>query len=223
MFLYNQFYYTCVNLPIIFLFDTVLIKLLLDKARWYQLHFIINSITVFNIFSSVKKILLEPEIGYEVIENDNLSQYISNLHICVHIYHIQFFKNLNYWDYFHHIIFVFFGVIPGLIFVNSNQLLLEQFTCGGLPGMIEYGSLVLYKHEILNKYQQKKINTILYIFLRLPMCIMGIFYSILAYKNNYIKDPLWITIYVNFLLYLNGTLFTRLTAQSFFNLKNIDE
>lgn len=215
----NQFYYTNINLISIFIFDTLLIKFLSDKARWYQLHFVINTITVFNIYPDVIRILLDSENGYQVVDKKDLSHYISNIHICAHIYHILFFKNLNYWDYFHHIIFVFLGVIPGMIFIKSNQLLLQQFTCGGLPGMIEYGSLVLYKHDVLNKYEQKKINTILYIFLRLPMCITGVIYSLFAYNNYYIDDPYWITLYVNFLLYLNGTLFTYLTAGSFFRLK----
>ncbi len=86
--------------------------------------------------------------------------------------------------------------------------------------MIEYGSLVLYKHDILTKYQQKKINTILYTFFRLPLCVLGSVYNMLAYYNNYINDPLWITIYVNLMLYLNGTIFTYLTFDSFYKLKN---
>ena len=92
------------------------------------------------------------------------------------------------------------------------------FGCG-LPGMIEYGSLVLYKHDIISKYRQKRLNTILYIFLRLPLCILGAVYNMLAYYNGYIEDPLWITLYVNIMLYFNGTLFTYLTGHSFYKLK----
>ena len=106
-----------------------------------------------------------------------------------------------------------------MIFINSNQLFFHKISCAGLPGMIEYGSLVLYKHDIISKYRQKRLNTILYIFLRLPLCILGAVYNMLAYYNGYIEDPLWITLYVNIMLYFNGTLFTYLTGHSFYKLK----
>ena len=87
---------------------------------------------------------------------------------------------------------------------------------GGIPGMIEYGSLTLVKHNIINKITQKRLNVFLYIFIRLPLCIMGSAYNMIAYNNGYISDSLWITLYVNILMYLNGTLFTYLTCNSYY-------
>ena len=55
----------------------------------------------------------------------------------------------------------------------------------------------------------------MYIYFRLPLCILGATMNYLAYKNGLIKDPLWITVYVNFLLYLNGVVFTYLTFDSY--------
>ena len=123
---------------------------------------------------------------------------------------------MHFWDYFHHIIFAFFGIIPGMLFINSNQLYFQMISGGGIPGMIEYGSLTLVKHNIINKITQKRLNVFLYIFIRLPLCIMGSAYNMIAYNNGYISDSLWITLYVNILMYLNGTLFTYLTCNSYY-------
>tara|TARA_Y100000389_G_C17469242_1_gene528708 strand:+ start:3068 stop:3745 length:678 start_codon:yes stop_codon:yes gene_type:complete len=215
----NQLYYTILNFTSLYLYDYSLIEIFTNKARWYQLHFIINSIVVINILSKVLKILYDPINNYEIIDKKDTSNYLSNLHVCLHLYHLLFFKKLNFWDYFHHIIFTLLGIIPGILFINSNQLFLHKISCGGIPGIIEYSSLVLYKHNKITKYSQKKLNTFLYIFFRLPLCILGATYNILAYYYGYIKDPLWITIYVNTLLYLNGTIFTYLTVKSYFKLK----
>jgi len=216
----NQIYYTLINLSSIYLYDKYLIEFFSIKARWYQLHFVINTIVVINIINKVFKMITDPINNYQLVDTKDTSNYLSNYHVCLHLYHLIAFNNLNFWDYFHHILFAFIGIIPGMIFVKSNQLYFHKISCGGIPGMIEYGSLVLYKHDIISKYYQKKINVLLYIFLRLPLCILGATYNMLAYYNGYINDPYWITIYVNFLLYLNGTLFTYLTVNSYYKLKN---
>ncbi len=219
----NQLYYSSLNLFSIYIYDSTLTQILTDKARWYQLHFIINFITVIKISPYIINIILDPKNNYEIIDKNDLSNYLNNFHLCLHIYHLIAFKKLNFWDYFHHIIFAFLGIIPGMIFINSNQLFFHKISCGGLPGMIEYASLVLYKHDIISKYRQKRLNTILYIFLRLPLCIFGAVYNMLAYYHGYIEDPLWITLYVNIMLYFNGTLFTYLTGDSFYKLKYTKE
>jgi hypothetical protein len=216
---WDQLYFTSLNLSSIYLYDYILCKIFTKKARWYQLHFVINTITVINILPYVINIINDPNNYYEKIDSTNLTMYLSNYHLCLHFYHIIMFNNLNFWDYFHHIIFAFLGIIPGMIFIKSNQLYFQKISCAGLPGMIEYGSLVLFKHDKMSKYRQKRLNTILYIFFRLPLCIFGATYNLLAYKNNLIEDPLWITLYVNLMLYFNGTLFTYLTGHSFYKLK----
>ena len=44
----------------------------------------------------------------------------------------------------------------------------------------------------------------------------------LAYKDSLIKDPLWITLYVNILLYVNGVVFTYLTFDSYGRTKYLE-
>ena len=43
-----------------------------------------------------------------------------------------------------------------------------------------------------------------------------------VYINGLINDNLLIKIYVNFLLYLNGTVFTYLTMDSYFKIKYLE-
>ena len=219
----EQLYYTILNLSCIYIYDRTLQQIFSDKARWYQLHFIINTIVTINILPKITNIIFDPKNYYEINESNNLNNYLGNYQLCLHVYHIIAFNNLNFWDYFHHIIFAFFGIIPGFFFVKSNQLFFHKITCAGIPGMIEYSSLFLYKHNKISKYRQKRLNTILYIFFRLPLCILGAVYNMFAYYSNCINDPLWITIYVNFMLYINGTLFAYLTVHSFYKLKYIDK
>lgn len=202
----------------IFIYDKVLCLCLGKEGRWYQLHCLINFLITINILPSIIEIITDPINGYKLIENNNHN----NMVISLHIYHVLRFKNLNYVDYLHHLIFVGLGVIPGMLYINSNQLYLHKIACSGIPGIIEYGTLTLYKNNRLSKRNQKYINTLLYVFIRLPMCIFGTTINFFAYREGLIKDPLWITIYVNLLLYLNGSVFTFLTADSYFRVKYLE-
>ena len=181
------------------------------KARWYQLHCFINFLITIEILPTVLDILIEPKNGYKLLDNDATN----NMVLSMHIYHLFISNKIGLYDWLHHIIFVGFGVLPGMLYINSNQLYLHKIACSGIPGVIEYGSLVLYKNNKLSKINQKFINTIMYVYFRLPLCVFGATMNYLAYKNNLIKDPLWITLYVNFLLYLNGVVFTYLTFDSY--------
>tara|TARA_X000000368_G_scaffold397903_1_gene367461 strand:- start:9985 stop:10641 length:657 start_codon:yes stop_codon:yes gene_type:complete len=199
------------NLTIIYVYDKSLCYILGTKARWYQLHCFINFLITIEILPTVLDILIEPKNGYKLLDNDATN----NMVLSMHIYHLFISNKIGLYDWLHHIIFVGFGVLPGMLYINSNQLYLHKIACSGIPGVIEYGSLVLYKNNKLSKINQKFINTIMYVYFRLPLCVFGATMNCLAYKNNLIKDPLWITLYVNFLLYLNGVVFTYLTFDSY--------
>ena len=199
------------NLIIICVYDKSLCYILGTKARWYQLHCFINFLITIEILPTVLDILIEPKNGYKLLDNDATN----NMVLSMHIYHLFISNKIGLYDWLHHIIFVGFGVLPGMLYINSNQLYLHKIACSGIPGVIEYGSLVLYKNNKLSKINQKFINTIMYVYFRLPLCVFGATMNYLAYKNNLIKDPLWITLYVNFLLYLNGVVFTYLTFDSY--------
>ena len=212
-FIYDNHFIYCILT--IFIYDIGLKLLFGKKARWFQLHSFINAIVTKNILFDVVNIYLNPENGFKTLNNHINSYYILTLHI----YHILTFKNLTYIDYFHHILFVGLGVLPVIFYINSNQIYLGYIGCNGIPGIIEYGTLALYKNNRITLYKQKCICSILYIYLRLPFCIMGVVYNYLGYIYNYYSDNLYLTIYINTLLYFNGTFFTHLTLQSFYRVK----
>tara|TARA_B100000965_G_scaffold83754_1_gene67411 strand:+ start:905 stop:1657 length:753 start_codon:yes stop_codon:yes gene_type:complete len=216
---FEEYYPTCFNIykitSAIIILDFLLCNLFNTKARWFQLHCLVNLYIGIQILPGVIELVLEPEDNYQIVEHKNHDLTI----VILHLYHIIAFKNLGFYDYFHHIIFVLFGVVPTLLFVNYNQTYYHIIACSGFPGVIEYGTLTLYKNDKISLYTQKFINSLLYNYIRLPMCIFGVTMNYTYYRNNYIGDDLFITLYINTLLYFNGTIFTYLTCDSFSKLK----
>ena len=213
--LYENMYDIPLVLSSIILADTILCYFFGSSARWFQLHSFINLLITIIIYPSLIKIIDNPMSGYKLLESHRASLYV----LFLHIYHICAFKNLGFYDYFHHILFIGLGVIPSLLYIEYNQIYLGYIACSGIPGVIEYGTLALYKNNKISLYNQKRICTFLYIYLRFPLCIYGVSMNYVGYKNNVIKDNLLLTIYINVLLYLNGTIFTHLTCGSYFRIK----
>ena len=210
----EMFNFTSIFILIVF-FDQTLKLLFGSTSRWFQLHTMVNSIVSVRILDDVKNIIINPHIGYNELQNNDISYYI----LALHIYHIIFFKKLGFFDYFHHILFVGLGIVPSILYVKSNQIYMGYIACNGVPGIIEYITLSLYKHKKISLYMQKKITSNMYIYIRLPLCIVGVVYNYIGYTMKYYNDNLYITLYINLLLYLNGTFFTELTLDSFGKVK----
>ena len=215
----NFYYYDILLLTSLLLYmyigDTILCFLFSNKARYYQLHSLTNSIILLDITPDLIDIFKNPQYGYRLLNNHHASYLI----LALHIYHVLSFNNLTFYDYFHHVLFVLFGVVPVIFYINYNQIYLGYLACSGLPGLIEYTRLALYKNNKLSLLRQKEILTNVYIYIRLPLCIFGVTMNYVAHINNYIHDSLYLTFYINFLLYLNGTLFTHLTVDSHYKYK----
>ncbi len=220
---YKDNYSLTYEINIIFFYlifiDFTLIRFFGNSARWFQLHAVINLYISYEIFPEVINIIQDPSSGYKTCETNAISLLI----ICLHVYHILTFKKLNQIDYFHHILFVGLGVLPDMFLIKYNQKYLAYIVASGLPGFFEYSSLTLYKNNLLTLNHQKQLNTFLYNFIRLPFCCFAITMNYNAYLNGFIKDDLLITLYVNMLLYLNGTIFNVLTVVSYIRVKDNGE
>jgi hypothetical protein len=199
---------------IIFL-DNILCFIFGKKAQWFQLHCFVNILVTIDIMPTIIDLFTDPNTGYKLLLNNNASFYV----ICLHFYHVLIFKNLGFYDYFHHILFIGLGVVPSIKYITNNQLYLGYLACCGIPGVFEYGSLALYKNNKITLYTQKHINLLIYIWLRQPLCLFCITMNYVAYKNDLIKDNFLFTLYLNTLVFFNGSLFTYLTADSFFRIK----
>ena len=193
--------------------DKLLINLFGNKARWYQLHVVCNLVVTSIIIEDTIKLYRDPFNNYRILDN-HITSYII---LCTHLYHILAFNNLNKMDYFHHILFVIFGVIPTIFYIKSDQIYFGYIACSGLPGVVEYFLLSLYKNNLITKEKQKKITAGLYNYIRCPMCIYGATINILALNYNDImkSENVFFTYYINILLYMNGVLFNQLTLKSY--------
>ena len=212
---YPNYYNLLLSTIIIIFGDFLLMFLFTSKGRWFQLHAFTNLLIVINILPEIKNIIIFDNYDTNNIKNNIPSFYI----LILHIYHILTFKNLSAIDYFHHIVFVGLGVIPTILFLKTNQCFLAYITGMGIPGFIEYTSLTLYKNNYINLLTQKKIISFIYNYFRYPLCIFGITLNLINYKNGYLIDNFFLTIYLNSLLFFNGSLFNYLTLNSYFKYK----
>ena len=213
---YDIFYNSFIIFNKFIFIDIFLCLIFSNKSRWYQLHTSANILVTKEIIYDVYNLYFYPEISYAEEVSIIPSLYI----IIIHIYHILFFKDLKNMDYFHHILFVNFGVLPCLLFIKSKQSYLAYIACFGIPGIFEYFLVSLQKNNKISFIKQKQLNSYMYICFRHPLCIIGIFNNILAYKNGYLNDNFLLTCYLNSLLYLNGTLFNYLTLSSYITAKH---
>ena len=200
---------------IIFLSDKILCKFIGKKARYYQLHTFINLLITFRIFTDIKNFFIDPINAYRLIDN-NLDSYLI---ISLHFYHILIANSLNFIEIIHHLIFVAFGVVPVIFYINSNQIYLGYIACAGLPGVIEYSLLTLLKNNKISLYTQKYCTAYLYNYFRYPLALYGCYLNLTLWRfNNILKnDNLYISIYINILLFINGSVFNQLTLKSYYN------
>ena len=196
------------------LIDYILRLLIGDKARWYQIHVIGNSMVLYHILNDTIQLYIDPLSNYKELDNN----YASYIILTMHIHHIIFFK-LNKMDYFHHILFILLGVLPTIFLVNTNQIYMGYIACSGIPGIIEYSAMTLYKNNYISLLKQKKIIMFIYNFIRYPMCIYGFTINLLSrnYNNILLRDNIYISMYINFLLYLNGSIFNLMSIESYVN------
>ena len=134
--------------------DLLLCVLIGTKTRWFQLHAAVNAIIVSIIYEDVIKLYIDP-----IENNGELSSQMEGYFIIfLHIYHLFISKNLSFMDYFHHILFVGLGFVPAFLVYTNNLIRLASFAGCGITGFLEYSSLVLVKHNVIDSLKQKKIQ-----------------------------------------------------------------
>ena len=107
---------------------------------------------------------------------------------------------------------------------NNNLMRLSIFASCGLTGIIEYFTLALVKHKKLNILTQKKLNAYMYNYLRYPLSIYSIIAAYMVYIHNpFIIDNVWIFIYINLIIFLNGSFYNKLTIENYIKYKLIKE
>tara|TARA_R110002072_G_scaffold244302_1_gene403636 strand:- start:6183 stop:6932 length:750 start_codon:yes stop_codon:yes gene_type:complete len=203
-----------ISFIIIFLSDKILCMFFGKKGRYYQLHSFINAIITYRILPDIKKFYINPINAYRLL-NTNLDSYLI---VSLHIYHMIISRTLNFIEIIHHLLFVALGVVPVIFYINSNQIYLGYIACAGIPGIFEYGILTLFKNNLISSYNQKYYTVYLYNYFRYPLALYGCFFNLTMWRYNKIlnNDNLYLSIYINILLFINGSVFNQLTFKSFY-------
>ena len=184
------------------------IPLLSQSTQYYIIHIIINSIVVIFSWKNLTEIFVSPlRIG--ISENDNYVTVPSMIVLLLHIYHTIFFQ-LYKIEYIHHGLMMSLLLYPILnikYLPMTNSML---FFTSGLPGLLIYSSLVLYKIGLISKETHNYIDRKINLYLRSPGILFTIFIIYIRYIYN-IYDDLRIVIIVSTLLFWNAQYFTDLS------------
>ena len=172
------------NFVIIYGMDHLLFYFFKGKARWFQLHAAINFLIIMMTYEDVKKSLVDP---IEALQSygDRGASYMG---IALHIYHMIYFKKLKFMDYLHHIISAFLSGGLAINYYWNKTINIWIFFLCGLPGSIDYVLLSLVKHKYVKKITEKKINSYLNSYLRMPGILLAVFLNyinlIYGYDNR---------------------------------------
>lgn len=210
----NHYINTELLIPIVTIpsLDILLCCMISNKARWFQLHASVNLIITCIIFQDVWMYFTKTYNGI-LEKSTNVDNYFV---VVLHLYHCLFFKNLSILDYFHHLLFVITGVLPCTFLFKSNITRLLTFTGCGLPGIIEYSSLVFVKHNIITTLMQKNINSYMYVYLRCPLSIFNVTFIYIGYMQGYFyQENQKFLFYITLLTYFNGTFYNKLTIENY--------
>ena len=130
--------------------------------------------------------------------------------IGLHIYHI-FIETLAIIEWWHHICFVAFGVVPVLFLYNNQNISLFLFAGCGLPGAIEYTLLTMVKNRNITSLQQKNINSWINNYIRCPISLYAA--SLTHINSTYTGNYSFLDFYIIFLVFLNGTFFNKMAIE----------
>ena len=145
------------------------------KARWFQLHAVVNYIISALTFSDMVDCLFDP--SQSMIRQPPC--YAAGLTLTLHLYHSVLFK-MRLEDWCHHI--SGFVITPILIDNSCKGISQAYFFITGLPGAIDYSIMALYKNNILKKNTQKYIASKLNAYIRMPG---GVITAYLIFKDSF--------------------------------------
>ena len=171
------------------------------RAIWFQLHSAINFFIAYWSFKDVIECLLDPNTSREIITH----KIAGSLAFTLHFYHMFFFK-LRLLDWYHHILSVFICTPMALLYTKKG-FAFYCFFCTGFPGAIDYALLALIKNNIIAKDIEKRVNSNLNAYIRMPGGVIG---SLLIFKDGWIAvTPLefWSNTSLAFLVYINTCYF----------------
>ena len=204
------FNYIIYSLLTCFIIDYSLILTTGTKVRWFKLHGCYNMVMVGLTIDNILKMIQNPYSGFDIINTDMAAIFA----LMIHIYHCIMFK-LKPIDYWHHSISVFFPIIliPNIPKCRYNCV--YYFIGTGLPGGLEYFSLVFNKYHYITRYQQKKISAYLNSYIRMPGGILACAYIYLNSFNIDLMHQRYCMYMLTFIIYSNVTYFGKMSIENY--------
>lgn len=203
--------------------DMINVKKDYDRTRWYLLHIFINilisTISYNGLYLSLKNVYtsLNPVKFAEPYTRNWFMGPTSPLPSLIiasgHLYHILFFTTSKS-DLYHHIFFAFSMTSINMIGDYGLARNVIPFVLCGLPGIIEYIIMCLYKFDFIIKKRMRYYVTLMHITLRLPLGLV-VSYSLLyqVFFNTNVSNPM-LTFIVGILVLINITQYCFENIQS---------
>jgi len=178
------------------------------KARWFFLHVVANIVISILCFPDVYFLLTDP---LTALAETRVNHWPTALVFSVHVYHMCFFRNLQWVDWLHHILMVVIGA-PVLITGEVGPLMnFNNFFMCGVPGGIDYAMLFAVKHNWITPMQEKHYNAAINVWIRVPSLL---WVACFGYIRFFIPMPselptylVWIRAFLMLLASWNGLFF----------------
>lgn len=189
--------------------DHLLCKYYSDKARWFQIHSFVNLFVCIFSISDIMSIIYDVNEAVMPLSNHIGGTFA----VQIHLYHTLNFP-LTTMDIYHHISSVFLCFPPSLIF-NKKILALFYFIGTGLPGGIDYFLLTLVKNKQFDYLREKKYNSNINAYIRMPGGAICSFLTFNAALNNPILIEKLSGYFLSFIVFTNTAFFGKMAIENY--------
>ena len=159
--------YTALYIGLFAAMDTVIKKRGFEKP-YYAVHAVHNALIVYNT---------APDVYYSLTEFSNLDPYPTNqtaiqLCLALHLYHfLLYWRSFCFTDWLHHSLMIGIALPIGCWLEAHTFFGMSLFFTTGLPGGIDYVLMFGSRNGYVQKETQKRVNTVLNVWIRSPVCV----------------------------------------------------
>jgi hypothetical protein len=176
------------------------------QGVYYLIHAAHNGFVVYFTYHEVWQTLTDFGSISSALTNYTAAELVFGLHI----YHcIYYWRKFRTDDWLHHILMIAVALPIGVSLPAGTLLGFSLFFTTGLPGGIDYFLLFLVRNGVLHKDTEKRINTRLATWVRMPGCIAqaALTAAYLSTQNIENKFLLYLAYLSAALNYWNGAYF----------------
>ncbi|KAJ1620229.1 hypothetical protein T492DRAFT_1150349 [Pavlovales sp. CCMP2436] len=165
------------------------------RARYFFLHVVANLVISLLCLPDVWWIAHDP---LQALRSHQTIHWPTAIVFSIHIYHVLFFKHLQWIDWLHHIIMVAVGA-PLLIAGETGPLMnFNNFWMCGIPGGVDYCMLFCVKQGWMKPLDEKRHNTVINVWVRAPFLVCT---GTLVFLQGHMQTTDHIPTYVRFIRY----------------------